>query len=460
MHRTTQYFVILSLILATSLIAGAENRKKSTPADSSGDSNNVQSSNDSGTNNQSTDAPKPHAPGKITPAPAVVPPAPPPPPPPPALKPPYIRASINPVKAGIAVQFSTVLDDTGPQPVALAWDFGDGVTGVSDLNGTSHIYSTGGLYTAVCRLDSKNSLSLPVTVFAPASGGTGIANISSGGSPTVNPLNGISIEVAGSEGGVVELAVNIDSLSRAAYGISTQFSGMSAVPLATVTGPRPVNKFDASGIYVAASSAFQGSSTQVAGMARKTLVIGKAETGEARLPQEPLAPNRVLNVLVKKAAGRFQVSTASLKMMAARPDIMMFSGTIELPPGMDMDQNQNFSVSIGNVGDSVVLDNKGRAMSHGTLGRLKMVRVKYPRAGKASALSASGQTARVQVVLSMPGMVPNGFDTEGVSATPVHDILSVQAAILYAGIPYEFNIPAVLKVESSAGMASISSVGR
>src|SRR5207249_1870353 len=98
-------------------------------------------------------------------------------------------------------------------------------TGVS----VSHAYVSEGDFTITLTVNDgfQNVQSqIPIKIFAPASGGSGVINISQGKPPVENPLNGITMQVTSSEGGVVELAIDIEALIRDAFGVTTDFDGL------------------------------------------------------------------------------------------------------------------------------------------------------------------------------------------------------------------------------------------
>ena len=366
-----------------------------------------------------------------------------------------VSASFNPAKIGDVVTFAAIGTDPNNPPQNCAWNFGDGIT-TNGNNSVTHAFSIEGTFTVSCAAGGGTA-QLAMTVVAPNSGGIGVANVNQGIPAVANPLNGININTLNSEGGVIELGINIDTLNRAAFSVQTSFSKIGNVILGSASGLIAVNKFTTAGIYVAKSTATDIATTLPKGSARKTMVVSRKETGET--PQfSGTLPATPLKVTVKKTTGKFSISSTSGApgaLTAAKPDVVTFQGTIELPAGLDVSKSQDFWASLGNIVDNVTIDAKGRGGKTSVAGLLKKVSIKYPKVGKASTLTTTGQTATVSLTLSGVGLVNLGFSTEGVGTTPQPNGINIQLAMLLAGAPYEFSIPATLKVSTKGNAASI-----
>jgi len=370
-----------------------------------------------------------------------------------------LSASLNPAQVNENVTFTANAINPNGLTLSFAWNFNDGTGVTSNGNSITHAFAAGGTYNVVCTVSDPfqtgGNANLSMNILAPSSGGAGVQNVATGAPPVVNPLNGISISVTSSQGGVVELAINIDALNRAAFDVSTDFAGLS-----TVHGLTPVNKFNNAGIFPATSSATDLATGLFKGKARKMLVVSRKETGESPLVTVP-PPNpqdKQFKVTLKRATGKFALAGAAAA-TAAKPDIYSFQGTIELPAGLDVSKPQELQIGIGNIVDVVTLDAKGRGTTKGALGRIKSVSLKYPHL-KGSTVTASGQNATLSVTFSAVNMVSTGFDTEGVSAKPASSSLSIQFGMLLAGVPYQFTIPATIKVSNKNTLASLSSSSR
>ena len=373
-----------------------------------------------------------------------------------------VTASLSLAKTSDAIVFTAAASDADNDPLTFKWSFGDGSPTLNTPSATvTHSFPQGGTFTVTCTVGDTfatgNSATVSITILAPNSGGIGVGNIADTLAPVINPLNGISIQVTNSEGGVVELNVNVDALNRAAFDVSTDFDGISSVVLNTVKGTHPVNKFTNAGIFVATSSAIDKSTNTVAGMGRKTLVISRKETGEPSLVSvpPPSPSQKKFVVTMKKSTGKLGLSGAAA-LAAPKPDIFTFTGSFELPEGLDVSQTQDFQIGIGNIVDHATLDAKGRGMTTGDGKTIKKVQIKYPKVDKASMKTKAGQMASITVTLSTTNMVLKGFGTEGVSAKPKSNTINIQFAMLLAGVPYQFTIPAVLKVSKNEDSIAIS----
>jgi hypothetical protein len=303
------------------------------------------------------------------------------------------------------------------------------------------------------------SSSTTLVVVAPSSSGAGVQNVDQGQAPVVNPLNGITIQVASSDGGVVQLAVDIQALIRDAYEASTDFSDVPGRSAAAIKGSSPVHKYVQTGVFVATSNAMEIASGQSKGKGRKTLAISRKETGqEQSVTTEPV--NRAIKT--KSLKGKF-----IFKSPKPKADLVTYSGTITLGAGLDLSKAQEIALGVGNITDSTMVDPKGKGTAPGTEGHIKKLSVKYPKL-KGTKITQGGETATVTLSLSMNGMSPAGFDTEGVTpdATDLSSknvaTRSIQVAVVLAGVSYEVSAPTDFKLSTKkdAGQLLPSRSGR
>ena len=361
---------------------------------------------------------------------------------------------------GDVITFSAVASDPAGLPITFSWNFGDGSVAAAG-NPVNYAYTAGGNFTVTVSVsnggNNNATASLIETVFAPPSNSAGVTNISQGAPEIINPFNGIGISLLESNGGIVELAIDINALNRNAFSVQTNFNKIGNVTTSSVPGVIPVAQFTTAGIFVAKSTATNIATNVAVGKARKTLVISRRETGQA--PQfTGTLPTVPLKVTVKKTAGKFSISNTAGSpgaLTAPRPDVVTFQGTIELPAGLDVSKSQDFWASLGNIADNVTVDAKGRGGKTSVAGLLKKVSIRYPKVGKATHTTTAGQTATVSLTLSGVGLVNAGFDTEGVVQKPTSPSISIQLAMMLAGAPYEFTIPATVKVTTKGNAASI-----
>lgn len=370
-----------------------------------------------------------------------------------------VTISQNPMKINTDVTFTADASDADGDPLAFTWSATDGTSGTG--NPFVHAFTTAGTFTGTLSVsdgfESTTDNSTTLTVLAPASSGAGVANVSEGKPPVVNPLNSIGISVTSSDGGVVELAVDIEALNRAAFEASTDFTDVPGRSSTGVRGPKPVHQFVETGVFVATSSGVEVATNTVKGKARKTLAISRKETGqEARVSGEPSSRD----ISTRSLKGKFLFGKTA-------PDSVSFSGSVLLPPGLDLSKVQEFAVGVGNITDVTTVDPKGKGTLPGIQGHIKKLKVKYPRL-KDTTLTAGGETARVDVTFSMAGMSAAGFDTEGVSAEATDfnakkvAARSIQLAFVLAGVSYEASSKVDFKLSAKKDVGSIvtSRIGR
>lgn len=265
-----------------------------------------------------------------------------------------------------------------------------------------------------------------------------------------NPDSGLSVEVLNQDGGLVQLAVNPDTLLREPISLSTDFQdfpGRSAI----ATGTRPAHQYIQAGLFVSTSTATDDANGQSLGKMRKTLAISRTNTGESALVSGAPA-SRSIDVFQLK--GKFLFTDS-------KPDAVTFSGMIELPAGLDLSQPQALSFGVGNIIDAVMMDSKGKAQLPSEKNILKKASVKYPKPGNGS-FTLAGQKAKLSLQYGLADMDAAGFDTEGIS--PVarqRDPLaksfprSIQCAVLIAGVTYELKAPVAFKVSKGAESGQI-----
>ncbi|MCY3021909.1 MAG: putative Ig domain-containing protein [Planctomycetota bacterium] len=359
-------------------------------------------------------------------------------------------ASVDTVMTGTAVTFTASASDPENDPLTISWDFGGLAKQMG--NPTTYTFTTAGTFTITAtandgKLDSA-PVSMQITVLAPSSGGAGVTNVSNG-ETVANPLNGITIQVASSNGGVIELLIDINAMIKEAYYASTDFTDVPTRGSTGVKGLRPVHQFVKTGVFVATSNAMETASGQSKGKARKTLAISRKETGEEQfVTGDSTSPV----ITPKSLKGKFIFT----KPATSRPvsDLVSFSGTFTLAPGLDLSKAQDIALGIGNITDTSMVDPKGKGTVPGTEGRIKKLRVKYPKL-KGTTITTGGETARFDVTLSMADMSPAGFDTEGVTpeATDLNTKntapRSIQVALVLAGVSYEVPAPVSFKFVKS-----------
>ncbi|MGD0094163.1 MAG: PKD domain-containing protein, partial [Planctomycetota bacterium] len=367
-----------------------------------------------------------------------------------------VTASQSPViVVNTAVTFTADAVSAYGDPLTYAWSLSDGQTGTG--NPITLQIPTTGTFTGTLSVSDGYATATGSGTFTVAGPTTSTVapNVDQGQPAIVNPLNKISIQLANSTGGLVELAVDIDALlNRNAYFASTDFSDLPGRAAVGVLGPQPVHQYEQTGVFVATSNAIEAASNLSQGKARKTLAIGNKETGQQPAvtgdpPSQKITP--------KSLTGKFIFKNPKPK---PTPDQVAFSGTIRLAPGLDLSKAQEIALGIGNITDNTILNPKGVGTVPGTQGHLKQLRVKYPRL-KSGTITAGGETAEVDITLNMVGMSPAGFDTEGVTAAAT-DLnakgqapRSIQVAVVLAGVSYELLASVTFQLSSNKGTGQL-----
>jgi hypothetical protein len=128
-------------------------------------------------------------------------------------------------------------------------------------------------------------------------------------------------------------------------------------------------------------------------------------------------------------------------------------------------QGLDLALGIGNILDHVSVDGRGRGTSTGDNAGLKKVAIKFPKLDKTTKMTAGTpdkRMAKVTVMLTGTQMVARGFGTEGVDPAGNGKQLSIQVALVLAGVAYESQVPVTLKVarKQDAGSIGMSRAGR
>jgi len=350
--------------------------------------------------------------------------------------------STETVMTGVAVTFSAAASDPNNAVLSYTWDFRDG--GTATGNPATHTYSQQGEFQVTVTVSNGAASatgSVTLQVYTPSSTGAGQPIVSQViGAVVTDPLTGVRMSVASSNGGVVELFVDLQNLGRDDFDVITNFYLPSRAAYNPVRGLRPVVKFDRHGIAIATANVTKTATNEYAGKGRKMLPLSVLETADPDLPALPMPTSRY--VAVKSLKGKFNFSGRN----DAKPDAVALSGTIELAAGLDISKDQELWIGAGNIVDRIMLDPKGNAKSRSTgdNGRIKKVKIKWPRLGKGVTTTSGGEHAQASVTLNLVDMDKAGFDTEGVTGQLRPDEAGqtsvprqVQLAIVLGGVSYE-----------------------
>jgi PKD repeat protein len=376
-----------------------------------------------------------------------------------------ISARPNPVISGLSasklseftnkpVGFAAVATPPGTAALTYTWDFGDG-SAAQTGNPVVHTFTIEGAFTVTLTVTdgfTSASATLTMSIAAPSSGGSGTTNISNGKPPVENPLNGLTVKVVTSDGGVIEFEIDINALIRDAFDVNTDFTGASG-RVGSQKGTHPVQKFTEPGIVIATITATESASGAERGKARKTVPISNKEVG-AETPYS--APPATTEITLDAMSGKFEFNKS-------KPDIITFKGSIELPAGLDLSKEQTFSIGIANIIDTVTVDTKGIATGPGTSQQIKKLKIYYPRVDRATKLTTAGQKAKIVITLSTEDMDLKGADTEGITAALRSEEAgmtqvprSIQVAMVLGGVAYEGSAPVQYKLAKDQGSGSMS----
>ena len=369
----------------------------------------------------------------------------------------------QPAKAGQPVTFSGGLkngaklkgDEAASASISL--NFGDGTfqnISVSEINTpVSKTYAAAGVYQARLTVSAGGFFD-QITRFVIVGDGT-----------VVNPLNGLSMTAtdangqsrdAGSRdagassrfvGGVVNVKVDISRTFGSSA--STDFDDIPGRQSPNVLGLNVQHTFTQKGIFVATSRSLSGG-TEIAKMRQMLVISGRDVAESGALPDAPST-----EITLKKLSGKFLFTKST-------PDLVQFSGMIQLPAGFDAARpdGNTLTVGIGNNVDTVVVDSKGKAKLPGTTGRVTKAKVKFP---KLSGPAAGGEIAQIDFAISLADLDTNGFDTEGITTTLKSDEFGmksvprfIQVGLVLQGAPYESLLPVDYKLSKKADAGQIS----
>ena len=199
----------------------------------------------------------------------------------------------NPALLNAPVTYQFAATDPDSAMLSYTFDFGDGSRALTGTfpQGTSvsvaHTYTayTVGAPITLTVTDGNNPVTATDTLVVPMpnSGASNVPNTVQGQppivTPTTTPLGGLSVQVQSSNGGVIQLGIDISSLTRDAYEVSTDWGDISG-RYRKVPGTNPVHVYNNRGIFVAKTTATNKSTNAVSGKARITLPLSSKETGD------------------------------------------------------------------------------------------------------------------------------------------------------------------------------------
>jgi len=354
-----------------------------------------------------------------------------------------LTATPNPAIATRDVVYSAAVSVSG-EPTGTM-DFGDGSTEILGgdaiktglKEGISHTYAADGVYLAKLSVSSGGASS-QTQLYVIVGKGT-----------QVDPGDGMVTNGSFDATGLLTLTLDVSRLVGATSAL-TEFSD-SLGRQAPYEGLLLMRRFELPGISVAHSRAIDATGVQK-GHVRKTLAVSAHFTGDSSALPDPASTT----IKTKKLSGKFIFTKA-------KPDKVDFQGEIALPQGFNPAKGggNKLHIAVGNVFDSVIVDDKGKAVLPGEQGRLTKAKVSYP---KMNGTATGGEIAKLAVTLSLTDMVAAGFDTEGITPNVRADekglksmSRAIQVAIVLDGVAYETLAAVTFKVSSNGSAGQMQS---
>lgn len=261
-------------------------------------------------------------------------------------------------------------------------------------------------------------------------------------------------------GATLQFAINTENVANAFKTLTsftdtfaraplTQTRSVDAESRETVEGELPSRSATASGITVADTTVVDENGTQQA-QVRKQVAVSDADVGASDALPAPITTD----ITVTKMSGKFLFGKTT-------SDQVTLKGEITLPTGFQPAKagGNSFVVGIGNVVDTVLVDSKGKPLDpkNGTNGRIKRLKITYPRLAKGVTSTVGGEIAKINVTLSIPDMDIAGFDTEGITASVRDDEADmpeveryIQVGMVLEGVAFESVITVEYKVVTNS----------
>jgi len=339
--------------------------------------------------------------------------------------------------AGETVTLSVAAYSPDGLPLTYSWDFNDGTTGTGAS--VQHVFVASGVY--IVTAEVSDGVNPPV---GDAGGGIfvealdppppGAADGVDSGDVKRNPDNGLSVTVNTDRGGFVGLVIDISALAgagpaaaRMTLGCRTDWGLGTDIPDAAGTEVR--HKYDKQGIVVATTTVTDKDSGSEVGKVRKALVMDATGLGQPLGNVTAPPPPDKREMAVTKMKGKFNFKDVSKR------DVVNLTYTLELPEGLDPKQPHDLTLSVGNVTETVTVNEKGRGLGTSFF---RKVSVKYPRLARGQTVTTAGQTAAITLQMMSANMSAAGFDTEGITArVKAAGVLPrIQVAMLVEGVGY------------------------
>jgi len=361
----------------------------------------------------------------------------------------------NPAKPNEPVTFaatSSVKDTEGILGSLLL--FGDGTAAVRQpgfifANGATqeHTYRAERGYTARLLTIGRNGLQVSKLFIAV------------GDNTALNGFSGLGSTLQRT-GATLQFAINTENVEKATKVLTSFTDTIARAPLTqtrsvdvesreTIEGELPSRSATTAGITVADTTVVdENGATQA--QVRKQVAVSDADVGASDALPAPITTE----ITVTKMSGKFLFGKTTA-------DQVTLKGEITLPTGFQPAKadGNSFVVGIGNVVDTVIVDSKGKPLDpkNGTNGRIKKLKITYPRLAKGTTATVGGEIAKINVTFSIPDLDVAGFDTEGITASVREDEADmpeveryIQVGMVLEGVAFESTITVEYKVVTNS----------
>ena len=381
-----------------------------------------------------------------------------------------IHATPNPTLPGQAISLIghlSLKDLTGNITSQINW--GDGSAPLrmpgADMQtmlktGIAHTYVNAGVFTCRIHIMGENEI-IATRVF-----------IIVGKETVVNSTNGLIAQLQKGTQGSVTVNLNVDGIPGA-VGANTFFKDLNGNPagsdpgvsvgifpnaLTGTPGMSPSRIFAMPGIFVAETTALDMDGNPL-GVVRKTIAVSAADVGMSMAARDNAAagsrdtpdPTITLNSM----HGKFLFTSSKL-------DKVTFTGTIILPAGFAPKNaaGNDLTIAMGNVIDTIHLDEKTHLVLPTTTGRITRFRMAARRLPNGVATGV--ETAKVNITLNVADLDVLGFDSEGITVSVRSDeegmspvARFIQVDMLISGQTFSAVVPVDYSVGSSDAFGSV-----
>ena len=291
----------------------------------------------------------------------------------------------------------------------------------------------------------------------------------------VNPLNGSITRLHKNASGNVTLTHTVHHIPNAVSAM-TVFKDLNGNPVgvprsderatmpADPQGGLSISRtFSLPGIYIAEITPLDAGNKGM-GMLRKTIAINSTDIGASSAPKNSGSSAEVATARATTDA-TINLSTVSGKFLftSSKQDKVLFTGTVTLPAGYTPAQSggNDITVSLGNVIDTVHLNEKNKAVFPTSAARITKFSLTLPKL--TSGVAAGTETAKVSINLSVANLDILGFNSDGISSSVRSDETTltsvqryIQVSMLLAGRTFSTLASIEYKLNSNSDFGTIS----